>query len=83
VIIPTGAKAAGTSIKDLPLPDQCVIVAIIRKGKMVVPRGASTIEVGDEVLAITDSLGEEQLADLFTFQNSKNLHPSISTPNLD
>jgi len=70
VVIPPGAKAAGTSIKDLPLPDQCVIAAIIRKGSMIVPRGATTIEVGDEVLAITDNIGEEQLAELFTFQNS-------------
>jgi len=69
VIIPPGAKAAGTSIKDLPLPDQCVIAAIIRKGTMVVPRGATTIEVGDEVLAITDNIGEGQLAELFTFQD--------------
>ncbi len=69
VVIQPGAKAAGSSIKDLPLPDQCVIAAIIRKGTMIVPHGVTTIEVGDEVLAITDNMGEEQLAELFTFQN--------------
>jgi len=69
VMIPPGAKAAGTAIKDLPLPDQCVIAAIIRKGNMIVPRGATKIEVGDEVLAITDKIGEDKLAELFTFQN--------------
>lgn len=81
VMIPPGAKAAGAFIKDLPLPDQCVIVAIIRKGKMTVPRGATTIEAGDEVLAITDDIGGEQLAELFTFQNSRNQHPRGSTRN--
>jgi trk system potassium uptake protein TrkA len=70
VVIPLGARAVGTSIKDLPLPDQCVIAAIIRKGKMVVPRGATTMEVGDEVLAIADNVGQEQLAELFTINNS-------------
>ena len=69
VVIPPGAKAAGAAIKDLPLPDQCVIAAIIRKGSMIVPRGATTIEVGDEVLAITDNEGGEQLAELFTLEN--------------
>ena len=83
VVIPPGARAAGAFIKDLPLPDQCVIVAIFRKGKMIVPRGATTIEVGDEVMVIADNTGQEQLAELFTFQNSKNQHSRVSTPNTD
>ncbi len=72
VEISPGAKAAGTAIKDLPLPDQCVIVAIIRKGDMIVPRGGTVIEFGDEVLTITDSEGAEQLADLFTVPAGRN-----------
>jgi trk system potassium uptake protein TrkA len=64
--IPAGAKAVGTSIKDLGLPEECVIAAIIRKGKVILPRGVSTFEVGDEVLAITDRQGANQLAELFT-----------------
>jgi len=72
VIIPPGVKAAGTAIKDLPLPENCVIVALIRKGEMIVPRGATILEVGDEVLAITDPGGAEELSQLFTFQNSVN-----------
>jgi hypothetical protein len=47
---------------------------------MIVPRGVTTLEVGDEVLAITDSVGEEQLAQLFTSQNSRNHHPRSLTP---
>ena len=66
VRIPVGAEAAGMAIKDLALPGQCVIAAIIRQGKMVVPRGVTTLEVGDEVLAVTDDQGAKQLAALFT-----------------
>jgi trk system potassium uptake protein TrkA len=80
VVIPTAAKAAGAFIKDLRLPDDCVIVAIIRKGKMIVPRGVTTLEVGDEVLAITDHVGEEQLAELFASQNARNQQPRSQTP---
>jgi trk system potassium uptake protein len=69
VLIQSGVKAVGTSIKDLPLPEQCVIVAVIRKGTMVVPRGATKMEVGDEILAVTDTVGAEQLAELFTLHN--------------
>ena len=63
--IPPGAKAVGIAIKDLELPDQCVIAAIIRKGKMVMPRGLTAFEAGDEVLAVTDRKGAAQLVALF------------------
>ena len=63
--IPAGAKAIGIAIKDLALPEQCVIAAIIRRGEIMLPRGITTLEVGDEVLAITDRYGAEQLASLF------------------
>ena len=66
--IPPGAKALGMAIKDLPLPDNCVIAAIIRRGKVIVPRGITTLEVGDEVLAVTDRGGSEQLSALFAHQ---------------
>jgi trk system potassium uptake protein TrkA len=59
------------AIKDLKLPDQCVIAAILRKGHMIVPRGITTFEVGDEVLAITDEDGEDELKDLFTLQQKE------------
>jgi trk system potassium uptake protein len=63
--IPPGAKAVGVAIKDLDLPEQCVIAAIIRHGQVVLPRGITELEVGDEVLAVTDRKGSEQLASLF------------------
>jgi trk system potassium uptake protein TrkA len=63
--IPEGAPAVGVAIKDLRLPEQCVIAAIIRKGKVIVPRGVTMFEVDDEVLAVTDMEGAFQLAELF------------------
>ncbi|HKZ54646.1 MAG TPA: NAD-binding protein [Anaerolineales bacterium] len=63
--IPKGARAVGVAIKDLPLPPNLVIAAIIRHGQIVIPRGITTFEVGDEVLAIGDSQAVEELAALF------------------
>lgn len=63
--IPAGAKAVGMMIKDLPMPDHCVISAIIRKGEIMIPRGVSVIEEGDEILAVTDNDGAHGLAELF------------------
>ncbi len=64
--IPEGAKAIGIPIKDLALPEECVIAAIIRKGKILLPRGITTLQKDDEVLAVTDREGAEQLHRLFT-----------------
>lgn len=63
--IPTGARAIGMAIKDLPLPPNSVIAAIIRHGQILMPRGATQFELGDEVLAIVDSQGAEELASMF------------------
>ena len=63
--IPTGARALGKMIKDVQIPDQCVIAAIIRKGKVIVPHGVTIFEPGDEILAVTDTEGAKQLAELF------------------
>ncbi|UCH59201.1 MAG: NAD-binding protein [Anaerolineales bacterium] len=63
--IPAGARALGINLMDLPLPENCVIAAIIRQGKIVVPRGVTVFQEGDEVLAVTDSAGAKILADLF------------------
>jgi trk system potassium uptake protein TrkA len=63
--IPVGAYAIGIAIKDLTLPEHCVIAAIIRRGELIVPRGVTIFEVNDEVLAVTDTEGEKKLIELF------------------
>ena len=70
--IPDGARAAGVAIKDLALPKECVIAAIIRKGEMLLPSGSTILEAGDEVLSITDRAGQDELALLFSVPGSGN-----------
>ncbi len=62
--VPAGAKAIGVAIKDLGLPDECVIAGIIRNGHVTLPRGSTTLMEGDEVLAVTDPEGAKELARL-------------------
>lgn len=64
--IPPNAVAIGKAIKDISLPENCVISAIIRSGEVVVPRGITKFEEGDEVLAVTDSDGARELSILFS-----------------
>ena len=60
-VITDGSKAIGIAIRDLPLPEQCVLTAIIRRGELLVPRGSTVLEPGDEILALTDSEGAIEL----------------------
>lgn len=64
--IPENSAVIGHIIKDLNLPERVVIAAIIRNGEVIVPRGITVLEPGDEVLAVTDHEGAEQLASLIT-----------------
>lgn len=77
--IPPGARAVGVAIKDLGLPAECVIAAVIRQGKMVMPRGPLTLEEGDEVLAVTDHDGAGRLAELFSDQKTQATQPEPSS----
>jgi len=63
--IPAGARAVGVPLRDLPLPKNSVIAAIIRAGEIVIPRGPLAFATGDEVLAIVDEEGADALALLF------------------
>jgi len=64
--IPPGAYIVGLALKDAGLTENCVIAAIIRDGKVIMPRGSSEFQVGDEILAVADSTGAEQLKTLLT-----------------
>lgn len=59
-----GAKAIGVALKDMGLEQQCVIAAIIRDGKMVLPRADSTFQEGDEILAVASPEGAKKLSAL-------------------
>ncbi len=63
--IPGGARAVGMTVKALPLPPNCVIAALIRHGQILMPRGQTEFQVGDEVLAIVDPQAADDLANLF------------------
>ncbi|MEW6028060.1 MAG: potassium channel family protein [Chloroflexota bacterium] len=66
-----GAKAIGVPLKDLGLPQECIIAAIIRDGQVTLPRGTSAFQEWDEVLAITTPESARELSQLL----SASTHP--------
>ena len=71
--VPAGAKGIGIALKDMGLEEHCVISAIIRDGKMTLPRGDSTFQEGDEILAVASPEGAQKLAQLLA-------HPVLLLP---
>ena len=62
--VPPGAKAIGIPLKDLGLVEHCVIAAIIRGGVMTLPRGDSTLQEDDEIIAVASVEGTQKLVEL-------------------
>lgn len=59
-----GAKGIGVALKDMGLEQQCVIAAIIREGKMILPRADSVFTENDEIVAVASPEGAKRLAEL-------------------
>jgi trk system potassium uptake protein TrkA len=62
--VPAGAKAIGIPLKDMNLAKHCVIAAIIRDGVMTLPRGDSTLQEDDEIVAVASPEGAQKLSEL-------------------
>ncbi len=62
--IAPGAPASGTKIVELGLPKDVLIVLIERKGKYVIPSGATILEEDDLVILLAD---KSKLADVAKF----------------
>jgi trk system potassium uptake protein TrkA len=58
------SPAAGRVIAELGMPRNATIVAIVRRSNVVVPRGDSRMEAGDEVLALVGPDSEEEVRGL-------------------
>jgi trk system potassium uptake protein TrkA len=53
------AVVSGKSLREIELPPECVFVAVLRKGRLIVPWGDTTLQPVDEVIALvhTSHLG--------------------------
>lgn len=58
------APACGKTISELALPPECVFIATIRKGNLIIPRGDVVLQPADEILAIVHSSQVSELAAL-------------------
>jgi trk system potassium uptake protein len=56
------ATAAGKKVEDLHLPTECILAAVIRQGRLIIPHGDTVLQPSDEVLAVVHASQTAQLA---------------------
>jgi trk system potassium uptake protein len=59
------SPANDTAIADLAFPRDAVVVAVVRADRLVVPRGDTTLQSGDEVLVLVTAEAEDAVHGLF------------------
>ncbi len=68
VVVPDNASVSGKQIREIKVPAECVVAAVIRGKKFVVPRGDTTIESGDEVVFVGTPGDVKSAQDLFVLR---------------
>jgi trk system potassium uptake protein TrkA len=58
------ARAAGQRVAELALPHECVLVALLRGGRLLIPHGDVVLQAADEVLALVHAEEAPALAAL-------------------
>jgi trk system potassium uptake protein TrkA len=69
------ALAAGKMVRDIPLPQDCTLAAVIRKDAVLAVRGETVLQPGDEILAVVASSQQAALAALLGPPNSASPPP--------
>lgn len=58
------SEVCNIPFEELSIKDNTLICSIIRKGKMITPRGKDSIQVGDAVLVVTTNKGFKDIKDI-------------------
>jgi trk system potassium uptake protein TrkA len=64
VTLAEASPAAGTSLADLPFPRDATVVAVVRGDRLVVPRGDTVLDAGDEVMVLVTGEAERAVQQL-------------------
>lgn len=60
-VVAANSQAVNKSIAALTLPADCNITAVIRGSEVIIPNGSTTLQVGDEIVAVIRSDNRQAL----------------------
>ena len=59
------SRTAGQRVDALELPTECVLVTVLREGQILIPRGDTTLQVDDRIIALIQTEQQPDLARIF------------------
>lgn len=65
VTVPPESQVIGGRVDALKLPAECVLATLVRKGALLLPRGDTTIQPGDKIIALVKTEQQAELVRLF------------------
>jgi CIC family chloride channel protein len=65
VVVEPASPVAGMQVREIPLPEDCLLTTARRGNKVILLHGNTTIRVGDRVVALTEPDCVEQLREAF------------------
>ncbi len=63
--VSAASRTIGNRIEELELPAECVLVAVLRNGAIVIPRGDTTLVADDHIIALIRTDQQPDLAKVF------------------
>jgi len=63
-VITEDSPVTNTTLMDLQLKDNLLVCFISRKGRVFIPTGQDTLQVGDEVMVVTTHTGFQDITDI-------------------
>jgi trk/ktr system potassium uptake protein len=66
VTLPPDTPLAGRPVRDVPLPADAALVAILRGGRVIVPQSDDPLEGGDELLFVAGENVEQEIHSVLT-----------------
>ncbi|MEQ9401174.1 MAG: amino acid permease [Longimicrobiales bacterium] len=66
LVVPENGRVVGHTISEIPIPEQCVVAAVIREAAFVVPRGNTELKATDRVVLVGTGDAVEEAHRTFT-----------------
>jgi CIC family chloride channel protein len=63
-LVEPGSPLAGRRVRELSLPDDCLLTTLRRGNKVIVVRGDTTIRDGDRIIALADASSAQRLQEI-------------------
>ena len=59
--LPSNTALDGVALKDIDLPGGTLVISLIRRGVLTIPNGSTTLQAGDELVAVSEDKSQKAL----------------------